>query len=78
MDFFVVVVDPDGFVIPSLGIEDSDQSKPNDSNIESSNSGAQVSQKNFFYEEDWIMHWLWMLQLFACYNICACFTVCVG
>jgi len=36
-------VDTDGFVIPSLGIEDSDQNKPHVHDVESSNSAAQVS-----------------------------------
>lgn len=38
-----VVVDTDGFVIPSLGIKDSDQSKHDVGGIESSNSAAKVS-----------------------------------
>lgn len=43
------VADTDGFVIPSLGIGESDQSKPNDRDIESPNSAAQVGQlKEFF------------------------------
>lgn len=37
------VVDTDGFVIPSLGIGDSDQSKPHVSTVESSNSASKVS-----------------------------------
>jgi hypothetical protein len=39
---FFLVVDTDGFVIPSLGIEESDQSKDNVSSIESTNSAAKV------------------------------------
>jgi hypothetical protein len=40
--FFFLVVDTDGFVIPSLGIEESDQCKDNVSSIESTNSAAKV------------------------------------
>jgi len=39
----LLVVDTDGFVIPSLGIEDSDQSKSNAASVESPNSAAKVS-----------------------------------
>jgi len=39
----LLVVDTDGFVIPSLGIEDSDQSKNNAASVESPNSAAKVS-----------------------------------
>lgn len=39
------MVDTDGFVIPSLGIEDSDQSKPHVPIVESSNSAAKVSYR---------------------------------
>lgn len=37
------VVDTEGFVIPSLGIEDSDQDKPHVLDIESSDSASKVS-----------------------------------
>jgi len=40
---FFVVVDTEGFVIPSLGIEDSDQDKPHVLDIESSDSASKVS-----------------------------------
>ncbi|XP_057433907.1 uncharacterized protein LOC130726619 [Lotus japonicus] len=42
--------DTDGFVIPSLGIGESDQSKPNDRDIESPNSAAQAKkEENIIY-----------------------------
>ncbi|KAJ1410793.1 hypothetical protein SESBI_21601 [Sesbania bispinosa] len=41
--------DTDGFVIPSLGIGDSDQSKTNVSDIESSNSAAKAKKEENIY-----------------------------
>ncbi|KAI4307875.1 hypothetical protein L6164_031005 [Bauhinia variegata] len=41
--------DTDGFVIPSLGIEKSDQSKPHDPEIESSHSSAKVKKEEKIY-----------------------------
>ncbi|TKY57396.1 hypothetical protein E2542_SST21844 [Spatholobus suberectus] len=47
--FFFLVVDTDGFVIPSLGIGDSDQSKPHVPNVESSNSAAKAKKEENIY-----------------------------
>ncbi|KAJ7963629.1 Na-translocating NADH-quinone reductase subunit A [Quillaja saponaria] len=41
--------DTDGFVIPSLGIEDSDQSRPTAPDIESSNSLAKAKKEENIY-----------------------------
>ncbi|KAF7815964.1 uncharacterized protein G2W53_029933 [Senna tora] len=41
--------DTDGFVIPSLGIEESDESRPNAPEIESSNSPAQAKKEENIY-----------------------------
>ncbi|KAG5053455.1 hypothetical protein JHK87_005653 [Glycine soja] len=41
--------DTDGFVIPSLGIEDSDQNKPHVHDVESSNSAAQAKKEENIY-----------------------------
>ncbi|WJX64959.1 hypothetical protein P8452_49676 [Trifolium repens] len=41
--------DTDGFVIPSLGIEESDQSKDNVSSIESTNSAAKAKKEEIIY-----------------------------
>ncbi|ESW14410.1 hypothetical protein PHAVU_008G278700 [Phaseolus vulgaris] len=41
--------DTDGFVIPSLGIEDSDQSKPHVPIVESSNSAAKAKKEENIY-----------------------------
>lgn len=43
------VVDTDGFVIPSLGIGDSDQSKPHVPNVESSNSASKAKKEENIY-----------------------------
>lgn len=43
------VVDTDGFVIPSLGIGDLDQSKPYVPDIESSNSAAKAKKEENIY-----------------------------
>ncbi|XP_014504367.2 uncharacterized protein LOC106764599 [Vigna radiata var. radiata] len=41
--------DTDGFVIPSLGIGDSDQSKPHVSTVESSNSASKAKKEENIY-----------------------------
>ncbi|KAK7386008.1 hypothetical protein VNO78_32048 [Psophocarpus tetragonolobus] len=41
--------DTDGFVIPSLGIEDSDQSKPRVPDVESSNSATKTKKEENIY-----------------------------
>lgn len=41
--------DTDGFVIPSLGIEDSDQSKNNAASVESPNSAAKTKKEEKIY-----------------------------